>query len=82
LERELESSKVALTLKPDFNLHDAFKIFDHNHYGYISIADLRDGLAAIGVFPTSEEADLVFKRYDSDLNLRINFHEFSSAFLS
>jgi len=28
LERELESAKVALTLKPDFNLHDAFRIFD------------------------------------------------------
>jgi uncharacterized protein (DUF2164 family) len=28
LERELESSKVTLTSKPDFNLHDAFVIFD------------------------------------------------------
>jgi Ca2+-binding EF-hand superfamily protein len=82
LERELESSKVALTLKPDFNLHDAFRIFDHHHHGSISVADVRDGLAAIGVFPTSEEADLFFKRYDSDSNLRINFHEFGAAFLS
>ena len=65
LEREVESSKVALTLKPDFNLHDAFRIFDQGHYGAISVADLRDGLAAIGVFPTSEETDLFFKRYDA-----------------
>ena len=82
LERELESAKVALTLKPDFNLHDAFRIFDQSHYGQISVADVRDGLAAIGVFPTSEEADLFFKRYDADGSLRINFHEFSEAFLS
>jgi len=77
LERELESSKVALTLKPDFNLHDAFRIFDQGHYGAISVADLRDGLAAIGVFPTSEETDLFFKRYDTSLDGRINFNEFS-----
>ena len=32
-ERELEASKVNLTLKPDFNLHDAFHIFDVNQDG-------------------------------------------------
>ena len=32
-ERELEATKVNLTLKPDFNLHDAFGIFDTNHDG-------------------------------------------------
>lgn len=82
LEREVESSKVALTLKPDFNLHDAFRIFDQGHYGAISVADLRDGLAAIGVFPTSEETDLFFKRYDTGNDGRLNFHEFSQAFLA
>jgi hypothetical protein len=33
LERELESTKVSLTNKPDFNLHDAFHIFDVDHRG-------------------------------------------------
>lgn len=32
LERELESAKTSLTLKPDFNLHDAFVIFDHHRH--------------------------------------------------
>lgn len=81
LERELESSKVALTLKPDFNLHDAFRIFDQNHDGRISVAEIRDGLAAIGVFPTSEEVDLFFKRYDVSSDGRLDFNEFSAAFL-
>lgn len=40
-------------MKPDFNLHDAFKIFDINHTGSITHAELRDGLAGIGVFPTT-----------------------------
>lgn len=82
LERELEASKTALTLKPDFNLHDAFTIFDGSRSGLLSHSDIREGLNAIGVFPTSEEVDLFFKRYDDDHNLRINFHEFSLAFLS
>ena len=67
-----------MTLKPDFNLHDAFNIFDHHRTGSISRCDLRDGLTAIGVFPTTDEVDLLFKRYGSE---RINFREFSNAFV-
>merc|ERR1712166_335842 len=81
-ERELENSKVALTMKPDFNLHDAFVIFDHCRHGAISQADLREGLAAIGVFPTADEVSLFFQRYDLNKNHRIGFKEFTQAFLS
>lgn len=82
LERELESSKTSMTMKPDFNLHDAFVIFDHCRVGAISQADMRDGLAAIGVFPTSDEVDLFFKRYDVNRDHRLNFSEFSEAFVA
>lgn len=82
LERELETAKVTLTMKPDFNMHDAFVIFDALRHGALSQADLREGLAAIGVFPTANEINLFFQRYDSDKNHRLNFREFSEAFLS
>lgn len=82
LERELESSKIQMTMKPDFNLHDAFVIFDQCRVGAISQADLRDGLAAIGVFPTSDEVELFFKRYDTNNDHRLNFKEFSEAFIA
>lgn len=36
LERELEDAKINLAIKPDFNLFDAFKIFDLNSNGYVS----------------------------------------------
>jgi len=36
MERELESAKVELSLKPDFNLLDAFKIIDVENKGYVS----------------------------------------------
>ena len=65
VENDIEREKVSLALKPDFNLTDAFKIFDVNYGGNISTTELREGLAAIGVFPTSEELQLFLKRYDT-----------------
>ena len=43
-EREVESAKIELALKSDFNIVDAFKMFDQRGIGAISQADLRDGL--------------------------------------
>ena len=82
LEREIESSKTSLALKSDFNLQDAFRIFDQDFRGWISIADLRDGLSAIGVYPTSEEVELFVTRYDSNGDRRLTFNEFSDAFVA
>lgn len=45
LERELEAAKVALTLKADFNLYDAFQIFDPRRSGIIGVHDVREGLS-------------------------------------
>lgn len=36
LEKDLEASKIALTLKADMNLSDSFNIFDHNEDGYLT----------------------------------------------
>ena len=35
-ERELETAKTSLVMKPDFNLFDAFRIFDVDSRGWIS----------------------------------------------
>lgn len=35
LERELESSKIELALKPDFNMLDLFRMLDPMAKGYI-----------------------------------------------
>ena len=81
-ENDIEREKVSLALKPDFNLTDAFKIFDVNYCGNITVTELREGLAAIGVFPTSEELDLFITRYDTSGDRRLNMREFSDAFLA
>ena len=81
IEKDLDAQKVNMVLKTDFNLHDVFSIFDENRDGVLSHAEIRNGLAAIGVFPSSEEIDLWFKRYDSNGDNKLEFGEFSEAFL-
>jgi hypothetical protein len=36
LERELESAKIEVALKPDFNLLDLFRMLDPHSKGYFS----------------------------------------------
>jgi hypothetical protein len=40
MERELESAKIELCLKPDFNLGDAWKMLDWQGKGYVNSEDL------------------------------------------
>ena len=81
-ENDIEREKTQLALKSDFNLTDAFKIFDTNYNGYLSSYELRNGLNAIGLFPTQEEIDLFITRYDTSGDRRLNMREFSDAFLA
>lgn len=44
IEREVESAKIDLALKTDFNLVDAFRLFDTKHQSLITQQHLEDGL--------------------------------------
>lgn len=81
-ENDIEREKAQLSHKSDFNLTDAFKMFDTNHCGAICSTELRSGLNSIGLFPTSEEIDLFITRYDTSGDRRLNMREFSDAFLT
>jgi Ca2+-binding EF-hand superfamily protein len=81
-EQELEQAKIRLGTQPDFNVRDAFEIFDQPRYGTISVHDLQSGLNAIGVHPTYEECELFVTRYDKSGDRRLQFHEFQDAFLA
>lgn len=76
----MENAKISLIQKPDFNVFDAFRIFDIDSRGWISHSDLKLGLNEIGVYPSNEELDLYFKRYDKDVDGRIKFSEFCDSF--
>ena len=55
LEDELECSKHQMAMKQDFNIPDAFMLFDSSRSGIITLHDLMLGLNHIGVFPHQDE---------------------------
>lgn len=61
LEHELEISKQNLALRADFNLYDAFKIFDPTNYGSVALIDIQDAFNSYGVYISREEADLLLQ---------------------
>jgi len=81
LERCLEKAKVDLTLRTDFNLIDAFRIFDQSGKGWISGQEIRDGLQIYNIFPQGDDIAYFMKRYDKDEDGRIRYSEFCDAFL-
>ena len=80
LERDLENEKISLIQKHDFNLFDAFRIFDNDSRGFVNHSDLKFGLNSIGVYPSNEELSLFIKRYDKNNDLRLRFSEFCDSF--
>jgi len=80
LEKDLEQAKLRLVDRYDFNLFDAFRIFDVDSRGAVNHFDLKYGLSDIGVFCTQEELDLFISRYDTNKDGRLRFSEFCEAF--
>jgi len=64
----------------DFNLFDAFRLYDIDSRGWVSLSDLKFGLNDSGIYPSHEELELYFKRYDKDGNGRLKFSEFCDSF--
>jgi hypothetical protein len=81
LEQELENHKVLLAQQKDFNIYDAFNIFDLSRSGAFSVTELQVGLNAIGVYPTFDECQLFMARYDRSKDGKLTFTEFQDAFL-
>ena len=76
LETSLEHSKCDLALKPDFNLVDAFRIFDPMQKGWISLDEFFEGLLTLGLHSVQADLQLVFQRYDMDRDGRLRYSEF------
>ena len=83
IERDLESIKIDLALKSDFNLGDCFKLFDGCNKGQISQHDLAHGLQVNLNFEQVNSVDiaLFFKRHDKDNQGYLTFNQFSEAVL-
>lgn len=72
LDREIERAKISLTMMPDFNLHDAFGIFDELNKTYISSYDLEKALNRLRVYAASDESDLIVRHFSKG-GSRLNF---------
>ena len=64
LEKKIEKAKIQLSLKTDFNLIDAFRIFNESGNGSASIPDLQKGLSDLGLEVSNDELILFMKRFD------------------
>jgi len=62
-ENEIERLKCDLALRSDFNLPDAFRVFEVDKRGYFNDLDFKYGANFLDVFPTSDEITLTFKRF-------------------
>jgi Ca2+-binding EF-hand superfamily protein len=55
-------------------------MFDIEGKGWISLSELKNGLADLGIYCSSDEAGLLFKRYDKDFDGRLRYSDYCDAF--
>lgn len=80
ISREVERKKNELALKHDFNLFDAFRMFDKSDLGYINLSDFEDTLSYFAFYAPRDEIYLLFKHFSHLQNSRLQFADFSEVF--
>lgn len=80
MSREIERKKNDLALRHDFNLIDAFRVFDKHDFGYVTLSDLEDSFRNLGFYSTTDEVYLLIKHFSHLQNSRLSFADFSELF--
>lgn len=77
-EISLESLKCSLALRNDFNVDDAFIVFEHHpsSTNELNELDISTGLSALGIFPTASELKLLIRRYSLLKTSTLNYGDF------
>ena len=76
LESKIEDFKMNLIMRPDFNVEDAFRIFENPQNGKISFGDLQNTLKQLGIFPSLKEVKLLMRRADIQNKGFIDYSDF------
>ena len=76
IEGDIECLKIDLSLNPDFNCEDAFRIFELDGRGFLDKDDLKYGLNLLNIYPTDHELRLLMKRFDLQKKGGINYADF------
>ena len=81
LENNIEKVKIQLSLKTDFNLIDAFRIFNESGSGSACVQDMIQGLKELGLHVGDDQMSLFMARFDQDHDRKLRYSEFCQAFL-
>ena len=76
VETKIEEFKTNLIMRSDFNVEDAFRIFENPENGNISFSDLKNGLKQLGIFPSMKEVKLLMRRVDLKKKGFIDYSDF------
>ena len=76
IENQIENYKIELSLRSDFNIEDAFKIFELNGRGIINEADLKYGLNLLDIYASDKDIKLIMRRADIRKNNLISYADF------
>ncbi|OMJ92485.1 hypothetical protein SteCoe_4720 [Stentor coeruleus] len=79
--RDVERKKNELALKHDFNLTDAFRMFDPHDYGSIAITDFEDTFRFLSFNAPRDELYLLIKHFSQLQNNRLTFSDFTEILL-
>ena len=63
-ESQIEKAKIDLALRTDFNVEDAFRIFELDGRGIVTEADLKYGLSQLDIYATTNDIKLLMRRAD------------------
>ena len=75
IESKIEEEKINLIMHSDFNIEDAFRLFENPEKENLSIYEFKKGLNQIGINPSLKEIRLLIKRADKKKNGIINYSE-------
>lgn len=79
--RQLEEVKQKLSVRPDFNMNDFFKLINEDKTGEINPEDLLGLLQSVDIRSDIQEALMIIERFDKSRNGKLNFGEFSKIIL-
>jgi Ca2+-binding EF-hand superfamily protein len=75
IELKIENLKIELAIRADFNIEDAFRLFEHTNPNFITEPDLKKGLNILGIYPKSEEILLLMNKYSLSGQNVLNFSD-------
>ncbi|CAG9328506.1 unnamed protein product [Blepharisma stoltei] len=81
LSRDLERLKIELSDKLDFNLIDAFRMFDLNDKGSITVSEIENTLKELGLPILQDEVYLLSRHYSNTQDTVLQFSEFAEMFI-